>query len=439
LTAVPAANAVDVQQPPTGVQVGWTMVPTADGPIRGVQLMWQEADPAATYEWSMERFDGAQWVGGTFTPATARGSVSVPSRDFPYRATVRMVVRAVAAGVASVPVASPAFDTHGALPTLTSAVGSADGSVRLTWTPQLLPDSTPNYPLDLVAPTVYQLVGKFRPQERLDAIGAVTNRLTVQHTPQGPGRLGVAPDNEWRPVEDCCGLGRFVPEFPTVAAVTNVWTTGLSAGVTPVATYSLPLAVTGKVTRRLGSCGHLDCSIGTSPDVGRRVALQARNNSTGAPWYGVTSTTTVADGSFRISLPAPGSREYRVLALGTTWRPGVVVPVKAGTLNGPMGNVVVSRVVTSRFVDASATVGQRVTASLQVLPAGTQRTTLQRWTGSSWVGVKWVQLAGGVGSYTFTTVRPGTVAYRFAIPASVAPNGLTVAARFGPNFSLTTR
>jgi hypothetical protein len=171
---------------------------------------------------------------------------------------------------------------------------------------------------------------------------------------------------------------------------------------------------------------------------GRQIVLHARNSSTG-PWYPVTSTTTDAAGLFRMAVTAPGTREYRVLALGTSWRPGRTRPATAGKMTAPKRITAVTRTVTAGFVDSTATRGQKVTAKLQVLPAGSQRATLQRWTGTAWVGLKWVYLAGGVGSYTFTAVQPGTVAYRYVVPASVAPNGLPVAATTTKPFYLSTK
>jgi hypothetical protein len=422
--------------PPTDVGVAWTTVPTAGGPQPGVELSWQEPEPSATYEWSMETFDGTLWIPGTYTPATTSGSVGIPVTEFPYRSTVRMVVRAIVAGASSAPVASPAFDTNGPLPRLTSIAGHADGSLHLTWVPQPVSDSTPNDPLDLApGPDRYQMVGQFEVRESLAPLGPAATSLTGSYTSPHPGLLGVAPDNEWQPVHECCGGFRWVNYDE--ADYRPVWLSELSTSLPAVATYSLPMTITGTVTRLVGRCGHLDCQYGSWPDPGRRVVLHARNLPTGT-WYPVTSTTTDSDGLFRISVTAPGTRDYRVLALGTTWQAGATVTPTAGKMTAPRSTSTLTRVVTARFTDATAYRGQKVTAQLQVLPGGTQRATLQRWTGTSWVNLKWVYLTGGVGSYTFTAVQPGTIGYRYAIPASVAPNGLKVAATTSKAFYLRT-
>ena len=226
--------------------------------------------------------------------------------------------------------------------------------------------------------------------------------------------------------------------WPRDAAAAAVLVSELTASLPGAATYSLPMPSSGSLVVVVPMCDRLSCTYMRVPAAGRQVVLQARNTSTGS-WYAVTSTTTDAKGLFRIAVTAPGTREYRVLALGTSWRPGGTRPATAGKMTAPKRITAVTRAVTAGFVDSTATRGQKVTAKLQVLPGGTQRATLQRWTGTAWVGLKWVYLAGGVGSYTFTAIQPGTVAYRYVVPASVAPNGLHVAATTTKAFFLSTK
>ena len=90
----------------------------------------------------------------------------------------------------------------------------------------------------------------------------------------------------------------------------------------------------------------------------------------------------------------------------------------------------------ARFLDPTATYGQKVTAHLWVSPASNSTATLQRWTGTAWTGVKSVRLVNGAGSYTFTAVRRGTTAYRYWIASARAPNGLPVASTYTPTFTL---
>jgi hypothetical protein len=328
------------------------------------------------------------------------------------------------------------FDTNGPLPLLTSIRGDADGSLHLTWAPQLVPDPNPGDPLDLPAGAVkYQLVGQFNIGEVLKAFGPSSSALTRSYSPGKGGLLGIAADNEWRPVEECCGGYRFVDYRD--ADYVRVFSTALTSHVPSVATYSLPMTITGTVQRAGEDCNHLECRPSAEPDRGRRVVLHGRNSAAGA-WYAVTSTKTDANGVFRLPVIAPGTRHYRVLALGTSRRNGGGFPV-AGDMSGPTATTTQTRVVSARFDDATATRGQRVTARLKVAPGGNQRATLQRRTGSAWVDLKWVHLVRGVGSYTFAAVQPGTASYRYIVPDSLAPTGLPVAAAASRPFDLRTR
>ena len=438
LAGTPASHAATAPPSPTGLTMTWTTAGPPGESYRAVRLSWRGADPAASYNWHTQVFDGSTWVSNGPSGSTSPGvtGVSTLSEGMPYRATVRFAVNAVQGGVAGPTASSVPFDTNGPLPRVESVIPRADGSVQMTWIPNLPgPDSTPNDPLDLVGPYHYQVVTEINP-EAMDAVGPSTTALSARFTPAIPARVGVANDNEWKPVASDRGR-RFV-YFDE--ADSTLWSgTNVSAAVPGVGTYSLPMAVNGRVTRIDRQClaSFPSCELITSPGAGRQVVLHARNLPT-TPWYAVTTTTSDANGRFQMRVNAPGTRQYRVLVLGVPWPNTQHGYAQAGAMTTPVASTTVTRVVSAHFTDPSAYRGQKVTAALRVLPAGTQRATLQRWTGTDWVNMKWVYLTDGIGSYTFTAVQRGTVGYRFVIPASTTSSGLPVGGATTAPFYLTT-
>jgi hypothetical protein len=154
------------------------------------------------------------------------------------------------------------------------------------------------------------------------------------------------------------------------------------------------------------------------------VYLQARSGPGGA-WSTLASSLTATNGSFRLAVRSPGTRDYRLEVLGVSKPPSS--DAKAAQLTAPVRVVARNRVVSARFDDPYISVGQHVTAQLTMAVRSNVRTTLQRWNGSSWVNVKWVYLHDGTGSYTFTATRRGVFGWRFVIPATVSPEGYPVA------------
>jgi len=234
----------------------------------------------------------------------------------------------------------------------------------------------------------------------------------------------------------CQRVGVHVPASvrPPASAGASVWETLVRATIPASATYGQTTVVTGAVTADPWVCTSMppSCSQpipggpGTfmTPSAGRQVVLQGRTSSATA-WYTVTSTVSGAQGNFRFTVRAPGTRAYRVLVLGVSKPP--TSDAKSAAVTAPVRTVTRNRVLSARFDDPYVRFGDHVTVRLTTAVRSQVRTTLQRWNGSAWVNVKWVYLTQGTGSYTFTATTRGVVGWRFVIPASISPAGLPVA------------
>jgi hypothetical protein len=434
------SHAATIPPPPTDLTMAWTTVVNNGEQLRLVRLSWQGSEATASYSWRTEVYNASTWSPRGPTGSTGPGvrTDSAESSRFPYRATVRFAVNAVLDGVPGPLAYSVAFDTNGPLTRLQSVSPQADGRVLMTWVPNLPgPDITPNDPLDLPGPYHYQVVaGVGGPGDyySLRALGPPTTAYSASFTPHTPNfGIGVANDNEWRPVSNDSGWRSVATAEADARGLPG---TRLSASVPRAGTYSLPIAVTGRVTNRVIVSCMGGCDVADVLGAGRRVVLHARNTPS-SPWYAVTTATSDADGLFRILVKAPGTRQYRVLVLGVPWPNAQQGGAQAGAMTAPVASITVTRVVSARFTDPYAYGGQKVTAALRVLPAGTQRATLQRWTGTRWVDMKWVYLRAGLGSHTFTAVQRGVVGYRYVIPAGTA-GGLPVEGTTTAPFYLKT-
>jgi hypothetical protein len=179
--------------------------------------------------------------------------------------------------------------------------------------------------------------------------------------------------------------------------------------------------------------GHATIITGTVADTAaaRPVVLQARNSPT-SPWY-VVSTQSVRL-TYRFQVPAPGTREYRV-----------VVPNASGGLGVSYGATSAAvKTTTQNYIRHAEVATTPVTRSyyadfeLYVDPRATFTAHLQRWNGKAWVAVGNIALRQGYGQYVFRTTTPGRFVYRFYVPATKS-NGLPTAATYTNNLVLTVR
>jgi hypothetical protein len=104
-----------------------------------------------------------------------------------------------------------------------------------------------------------------------------------------------------------------VNEWGEAFAQTEVRGTSITAAVPARATNGARLQVTGVVRGSLRACVRPACYPEEYPDAGRAVQLEARSGAAAA-WQVVATTRAAADGSYRLGVVSPGTRQYRVVA-----------------------------------------------------------------------------------------------------------------------------
>ena len=170
------------------------------------------------------------------------------------------------------------------------------------------------------------------------------------------------------------------------------------------------------------------------------VVLQARDTAT-SPWYTVGSQQVPTGADVTLRPTGYWTREFRIIIpthvrLGVSNSPHAPAVVYSST-SVPFTGTVKAKTYSAKFLDNTATYGQKVTAYIKVAPTTIAKATLQRWNGTSWTSVKYVYLTNGQGSYTFTSTTRGTTTWRFWIDG-VTSGTHTVAANPSPTFTLYT-
>jgi hypothetical protein len=422
LLAQPAASvgAAELPPVPTGVTVSWEdNAPLPGGGTgRAVRVSWQETGTQPNRVCQNGNLSGYC----VSTTGAEGDTVLMQADQFAESASTRVGVQVLGTPDSDFAY-SAAFDTQLlAAPAITNADPWVDGRLLLRWTPgPAVVDTTPNDPLDLAIPPQYQRTS-FDGNLMWPVGPLLTGSSAVISAPDG-GLVWIAAVNEW---------GYNSPTFPG-SAHENVWDTDVHATIPTTTEYGQTTAVTGGVTSDYWECYGHPPSCGSrlgspayklTPSPGRRVVLEARNAPTSA-WYTVGSTLSATNGSFRLAVRSPGTRQYRVLVLGVSKAPAS--DARAAAVTTPVRTTAVNRVASARFDDPYVSVGDRVTARVSMALRSQVRSTLQRWSGSAWVNVKWVYLTQGTGVYTFTATTRGVVGWRFVIPASTSPEGLPVA------------
>jgi hypothetical protein len=393
---------------PSDVTIAW-----ADTTHQAIRVSWQEAADLPN-KIAVRKVGYASERSTQFTSAGAPNEVSVPVEPLRIAGCGTFEIAVwigTADGVTSAAGVSVPFDNRRApAPVLLSFTPSGSGVIQSSWrwSGYSCADNTPDDPLDVPEPPMFQPgirtgSGPYVPA----GPPTVATQLSVSGNP--PYELRVWSVNEW-------GYG--ATEFHSIFAER----TALSAQVPATAVYLQPMAITGKVSLFDGADS-------------RWLILQARDSST-SPWYEVTRTyQDLGDPGFRFTFNSPGTRSYRVIA---PTRRNTCCTIQFGTTTASARSGARYRVVTARFGDSSASYGQRVAAYVQMYPALSVRSILERWDGTAWVGVKYVYTDGGTGKYSFTANTRGTTAYRFVIPTAMY-NGRAFVTTTTPTFVLTTR
>lgn len=419
LSVVPAAAGA----PPTEVKIAWV-----DDTHQQLRVSWQDDGVGNLVRAFVQGDDGIPRDIRFVPAADPNELVFRHHANISDNKVVRVAVYAATDRwtTTSVPTYSEWFDSTGpARITIEAAAPRSDGRLQLGWRLTPRPDVLPGDVLDL-PPAPDEVATEMAPASCCAAWQrfpvASTARSFVFPSRARPYRVMVDTQNEW---------GDDFNNEPIVHVGEHV----VRAAVPTTSTYGRPLTITGTVTRvhPANDCGTPSC-VERTPAVWARVLLQTRATSS-SPWSGLGGVTADGAGRFRMTVVAPGSRQYRVVAPGP--RPTVWDVVFSGA-SPAAANSTRYWVRQASFVDATASYGQRVTARLTVSPPVNVRTTLQRWTGSQWVSLKWVYLRNGSGSFTFTAAQRGRTAYRFIVPTSTYA-GRPIATTATAGFVLVTR
>jgi hypothetical protein len=298
LGTVPAVAPGD--PPVTGVTLAWT---TVDG-SRQILVTWQETG-ALRNRADVVRLDGSPLLTGQPVEADRPDSTTLPPRLAGGSGTVRVAVRVLDDEGEPVgePALSPVFDTDKLPAVRLDAVNPrVDGTVELRWTPRPpVPDDTPGDPLDLPVDDPVRAVPIASgdvPFRRDELSGPVTGPSFVVPAERRPPLLvGLKTVNEWGETE----------------VVTEVFGTRVTATVPARATDGARLPITGTVHEAGRACDLTVCWAVEYPDRRRVVQLQARTG-TAAAWQVVATARTADDGTYRLGVVSPGTREYRVVA-----------------------------------------------------------------------------------------------------------------------------
>jgi len=402
---------------PTDVRVSW-----ADASLTNVKVTWSESGTQPN-KISVEGVVVASPEATRYVGADQPNQALLPASDFPMNGNFRVAVSigSTSGGITSKPGLSPMFDTDGPVPPQLSSVHNPGGTaVLVEWRPGApAEDYTPGDPLDVNTPTttfVPTVVGAGPLAARpLAGSGGSTRHLIKDVQP--PFRFTVRGANEWGTTYGASVVGD---------------TTTTKASFPRQTVFGMSTPIRGRVTRYRLVCRESSCAAEPVPGEGLPVVLQARTNASG-PWTYVGRTRTGAGGTFYISVPSPGTRQYRVLTSNWDGSPWVAFGSASSAAT------TASRVrVWPRFSKPVVRYRERVTAVVRTLPRANTTAVMQRWNGRGWIGFKNVAVRNGIGTYTFTSVLRGSYGFRFVV-RSVRYGGRTVHGYATWSIVLTTR
>ncbi|NEA31898.1 hypothetical protein [Streptomyces sp. SID13031] len=397
---------------PTDVQVAWTNTTTGR-----FKITWTDGGEENRVRIEYENTDPPIFL--TTQKAGAPNEVSQAASSLRYNQAARIVVVSHdEAGAESAAAYSPWFDLNRpAEPSVLSSAALADGSVRVSWyRDQAIQDTTPNDPLDRpstdehVVTEISSKTGLF--EEFLTPTEAKS--MTIPPRPR-PYLVSLSARNEW---------GESVDIYRSNVHVTTL-TAALS--VPAVGQYSGTIGYSAAV----GSpeCASTTCGYGP-------VYLQARADAT-KPW----ATVGKYDGTalkFTGAVGVPGGRQYRlyVPAWSYQWDQSIVAPPISTSARYSAAQ---AKFTVVGFNTTSARVGQLVKATVNVLPAGTVKASLEWYDGKAWHHGAYIPLTKGKGTLTFKASGRGTTRYwRVTVP-KMTMNGLPILATPSRSFKLGVR
>jgi hypothetical protein len=336
------------------------------------------------------------------------------------------------AGVESQPVVSPWFDTIGApRPTFTAGTPLPDGSITLDWTLDPVPtDTTPDDPLD--RPSTNERV-TVHVDESPTVTGqsfflpAGTTTTTLPPFPR-PYAIRIWNSNEWILRGGATGQS---------SMVFNTMTAGLTVPATAV--YSNPVQLTAVAGTRMCPNPTVNCPDPANPWVanpGIVTELQSRVDAA-HPWKTIGRYSNQA-AQFLVNFKVYGGSQYRLYVPAWSHVKGKELTVAPAISTSVRANTVQAKVAAG-FSTSTAQVGQPVTTTVSVLPAGTVKADLQWYDGKVWRHSTYVQLTKGRGTFTFKASGRGTTRSWRVVTPPMTMNGLPIVATASSIFKLTVR
>jgi hypothetical protein len=333
----------------------------------------------------------------------------IPTSAFPADGNYKVAVATGTSqgGVTSKLAKSPVFDTDGPVRPSAAAVAPQGRGVLIRWSVPAAPqDFTPNDPLDVKGKKTQRYVPMIgRPGQMLKAIGPATtsNRQLIKSI-KPPYVFELRTQNEWSTRIGGQVLGL---------------TSSINAAVPPLAQFSVPIRVRGRVILHQVGCDlEAPCTSQRATPAGVPVVVLTQVTP-GARWTPAARGATTSGGYYDIGVPTGGSRPYKI-----------IVPVysKGGTTTGtstskPAYTKSVVRVASAGFAggDTAKKAGSMVTISATVKPALNTTVMLQAWNRQTrkWANLKAMPMRQGQTALAFKAGQPGDFVYRFVIPGAM--------------------
>ncbi|TDW17433.1 hypothetical protein [Kribbella kalugense] len=333
----------------------------------------------------------------------------IPTSAFPADGNYKVAVATGTSqgGVTSKLAKSPVFDTDGPVRPSAAAVAPQGRGVLIRWSVPVAPqDFTPNDPLDVKGKKTQRYVPMIgRPGQMLKAIGPATtsNRQLIKSI-KPPYVFELRTQNEWSTQIGGQVLGL---------------TSSINAAVPPLAQFSVPIRVRGRVILHQVGCElETPCTSQRATPAGVPVEVLTQVTP-GARWTPAARGATTAGGYYDIGVPTGGSRPYKI-----------TVPVysKGGLIAGtsssrPAYTKSVVRVASAGFAggDTAKKAGSMVSISATVKPALNTTVMLQAWNRQTrkWANLKAMAMRQGQTALAFKAGQPGDFVYRFVIPGAM--------------------
>src|SRR4051794_14364350 len=250
-----------------------------------------------------------------YIPAADPNSWEIPTSAFPPDGNYKVAVATGTSqgGVTSKLVRSPVFDTDGPVRPNSATVAPQGRGVLIRWSVPVAPqDFTPNDPLDVKGKKTQRYVPMVgRPGQLLKVIGpATTSNRQVIKSIKPPYAFQLRTTNEWSTRIGGQVLGL---------------TSSISGAVPPLAQFSVPIRVRGRVILHQVGCD-LDspCTTQRATPAGVPIVVLAQVTP-GSRWTPAARGATTAGGYYDIGVPTTGSRPYKIT---------VPVYTKAGMITG---------------------------------------------------------------------------------------------------------